>query len=152
MAYTEVKLRNSKKYYYRVISIRNKDKISKKRLYLGADLSNKELKEKEKQADIDLKKLHNPALNKLKPKIIKILKKNGIKKASIFGSYARGDQKKNSDLDILIEPTEHMGLIDFSGLKIELEDELGKKVDLITYDYIHPLLKENILNSEVKII
>lgn len=152
MVYTEVKLRNSKKYYYRVISIRKKDKISKKRIYLGVDLSNKKIKEKENQADAELKKLHNPALNKIKPKIIKILKKNGIKKAGIFGSYARGDQKKNSDVDILIEPTEHMGLIDFSGLKIELEERLRKKVDLITYKYIHPSLKENILNSEVKII
>jgi hypothetical protein len=43
MAYTEIRNINSKKYYYRVISIRKGKKISKKRIYLGYDLSNSEL-------------------------------------------------------------------------------------------------------------
>ncbi len=149
MTYTEIKTRINKKYYYRVISIRNKDKISKKRIYLGVNLSKEELNEKEKQADLKLKK--NKALEKIKPEIIKILKGNKIKKAGIFGSYARGDQKKNSDIDILIEPYEGMGL-KFVGLQQELSDKLGKKVDLVTYKYIHPRLKDRILSDEVKIL
>ena len=90
-------------------------------------------------------------LEKLKPKIVKILKDNGIKKAGIFGSFVRGEQKKGSDIDVLIEPTKGMGL-EFIGIKLELEDELGKKVDLITYNGIHPLLKNKILREEVRII
>ncbi len=90
-------------------------------------------------------------LRRLKPKIIRILKKHGIKKAGIFGSYARGDNKKKSDIDILIQPRKGMGF-EFFGLQIELEEKLGRKVDLVTYKSIHPYLKERILNDEVKII
>ena len=88
----------------------------------------------------------------MKKKIRKILKKCGIVRAGIFGSYARGEQKKNSDVDILIQPTKDMSLLDFVHVKHELEDILGKKVDLVSYKYIHPYLKEKILESEVNII
>ena len=45
-----------------------------------------------------------------------------------------------------------MSLLDISGIKIELEESLGKKVDVVSYKYIHPYLKKRILKSEVKII
>ena len=91
-------------------------------------------------------------LNKLVPKIVKILKSHGIKKAGVFGSYARGENKKKSDIDILIQPTVDMSLLDFVEVKQELEDNLGHKVDLISYNGIHPLIKDRILSEEVKII
>lgn len=87
----------------------------------------------------------------IKKKIIKILKKNKIKKAGIFGSYARGEQTKNSDIDILIEPTRGMGL-DFIGVKLEIEDKLKSKVDFISYKTIHPRLRKQILEEEIRII
>ena len=89
---------------------------------------------------------------KIKKIIAETLQKHRIKKAGLFGSYVRGEQKKNSDIDILIEPTKDMSLLDLSGLKIELEKALSKKVDLVSYKYIHPYLKERILRSEVNII
>lgn len=88
---------------------------------------------------------------KLKKKIVKILKKHRIKKAGIFGSYARGEQKKKSDIDILIQPPKGLGF-GLAGIEIELEEKLGKKVDLITYKWISPYLKEYILADEVRII
>lgn len=90
-------------------------------------------------------------INKIKKPIIEILKKHGVKKASIFGSYARGEEKKNSDIDVLIQPTKGMGL-EFVGIKIELEDKLGRKIDLISYKGINPHLKKYILKDEVRII
>ncbi|MBS3078789.1 nucleotidyltransferase family protein [Candidatus Pacearchaeota archaeon] len=90
-------------------------------------------------------------IEKLKPKIIEILRKKGIKKAGIFGSYARGEQKEGSDIDILIEPVEGMGL-KFVGLNLELEKELGIKVDLISYNGINTHLKKYILSDEIRII
>lgn len=90
-------------------------------------------------------------INEIKDKIRNILKKNKVIKAGIFGSYARGDQTENSDVDILIDPPNKMGL-GFIGLKIELEKELGKKVDLITYKSINRHLKRYILKDEVNII
>jgi len=153
MVYTEIKERNGKRYYYRVRSIRDGKKFKKERIYLGKDLSKEKLSIKEGTADDKLTvKKNSIALDKIVPKIRQILKKNKIKRAGIFGSYARGDFKKNSDIDILIMPPKDMSLLDISGIKIELEDNLNKKVDLVSYNYIHPSLKENILKSEVKII
>lgn len=155
MTYTEIKERNRKKYYYRVLSVRNGRKISKKRKYLGVNLSKNKLFEKETEADDELilanKKKKKNILEQIKPKIIKILKKNKIKRAGIFGSYARGENKKNSDIDILIKPTKNMGF-EFAGLEIQLSKALKKKVDLVSYDGISPYLKNKILSQEVKII
>ena len=87
----------------------------------------------------------------MKKKIVKILKKNKVVRAGIFGSYARGEQDENSDIDILVEPPRGIGF-GFVGIQFELEDELKRKVDLLTYRAVHPLLKEQILNDEIKII
>ena len=91
------------------------------------------------------------SIKKLKEKIIPILKKNKVKKAGIFGSYALGKQKKNSDVDILVELDSNLSLLDVIGIKIELEKVLRKKVDLVEYETIRPELKEIILKEEVSI-
>lgn len=92
-------------------------------------------------------------INKIKPKITKILKKHGIVRAGIFGSYARGEQKKNSDVDILIEVRgRDFSLLDLIGIENELKKSLKKKVDLLTYAGINHLLKKRILGEEVRII
>jgi len=92
-------------------------------------------------------------LKRLKPKIIKILKRHDVKRAGIFGSYARGEQKKNSDIDILIEvANKKFSLLDQAGLEIELEKNLRKKVEILTYNGINPLLKDRILKEELRII
>jgi len=92
------------------------------------------------------------SIQDIKNKIMPILKKNGVKRAAIFGSYARGEEKKRSDIDILIKYRyDNKSLLDLAGLHIELEEKLKKKVDILTYDSIHPLLKDIIL-SEQKLI
>jgi len=83
-------------------------------------------------------------------KIVQILKKHKVRKAGIFGSYARGESKRNSDVDILVDFDG--SLIKLAGLELELEKSLGKKVDLLTYNGINPLLKEIILKEEARII
>jgi predicted nucleotidyltransferase len=152
MVFTEIKERNRNKYYYRVLSLRKENKTRKIRKYLGKNLSKNILKEIENVADKELL-VNRPdkRLKKLKNKIISILKKNMIKRAGIFGSYARGEQRRDSDIDILIEPRKGMGF-GFAGLEIQLSKALKKKVDLVSYNGISPYLKERILNEEVKIL
>jgi len=156
MVYTEIKTRSSKKYYYRVKSIRNGKIISKQREYLGANLSKEKLLQKEKEADKRLIKTKHKKIiqeiEKIKQKVIKILKKNKIKRAGIFGSYARGEQNKNSDIDILADIPKNINLFDFVGIKLELEDNLGKKIDLVEYKAVKPMIKERILNEEIRIL
>ena len=98
--------------------------------------------------------MKNRSIEKIKSKIVKILKKHGIVRAGIFGSYAKGEQKKNSDVDILIEVDKNrkFSLLDFVGLKLELEDVLKKKVDLVEYSVIKKRIRNQILNDEVKVI
>lgn len=91
-------------------------------------------------------------INRIKKPIVEVLKRHGVKKAGIFGSYARGEEKKNSDIDILIEPTREMSLFDIVRIELELKKRLKKRVDLLTYNGINHLLKKIILNEEVKII
>jgi len=152
MTYTEIKETNGRKYFYRVRSIRNGKKFTKQRIYLGKDLSKEELATKEVEANNKLnseKKLRT--LNELIPKIREILKKNNVKKAGVFGSYVRGEEKKDSDIDILIEPPKGIGF-EFAGIQLELEDKLKRKIDLITYKYISPYLKDKILKEEIRIL
>jgi predicted nucleotidyltransferase len=119
---------------------------------LGANLSEQKLSQKEIQADKKLLEDQiNKALKEIIPQIIMILKKDKIKRAGIFGSYARGEQKRNSDIDILIQPTKNTGF-GFAGIEIELEKKLKKKVDLVSYNGISPYLKDQILSQEVRII
>lgn len=156
MAFTEVRSINGRKYYYRVISVRNGNKVSKNRRYLGTGLSNLEIIEKEKEADKKMlteKIKPDKEIEKIKAKIAKVLKKHKVTKAGIFGSYSRGEQKKDSDIDIAVEINdENMSLLGFIGLKLKLEDALGKKVDLVEYSVIKPLIKDSILKEEVRII
>jgi len=90
-------------------------------------------------------------LEKLKQKILPLLKKFGVKRASIFGSFARGEAKEKSDIDILIEFDDGKSLLDLIRLEIELEKRLKRKVDLLTYRSLHPLIRKRILEEEVKI-
>ena len=83
---------------------------------------------------------------------IPILKKHNVVKAGIFGSYARGEEKKRSDVDILVRLKGRRNLLDVVKLERELKKILKKKVDLLTYDSIHPYLKDQILKEEVRII
>lgn len=67
-----------------------------------------------------------------KEQIVAILKSYGVLKASIFGSYARGEQTIDSDLDILVEYSPSTSLFNHFDLKTELENALGLKVDVVS--------------------
>ncbi len=87
----------------------------------------------------------------IKRQIASILKRQGVTKAALFGSAARGEMKKKSDIDILMEIPKGKSLLDIIRLEFQLEEKLGRKVDIIEYDAIKPLLRDIIL-SEQKII
>lgn len=91
-------------------------------------------------------------LEQIKKKVLPILQQAGVKRSSLFGSYVRGDQKKGSDIDILVELPKGKSLFDFIDLQLKLEEVLGRKVDLGEYSTIKPRLKPYILNDQVQII
>lgn len=84
-------------------------------------------------------------------KITSILARHGAKRISIFGSYARGEAKPDSDIDILVEFSERKSLLDIIGIEQELCDAVGMKVDLLTEKSISPYLIDRIKKQMVTI-
>jgi len=91
-------------------------------------------------------------IDKFKDIILEILKKHEVKKASLFGSTVREEMTEDSDIDILVEFQGTKSLLDLARLKIELEEVLKCRVDVLTYNSLHPLLEKQILSEQVEIL
>jgi predicted nucleotidyltransferase len=91
-------------------------------------------------------------IEEIRQKILPVLEKHNIKKAGLFGSFIRGEMREDSDIDILVEIEDNISLLDFVGIKLEIEDVLGRKVDLVEYSTIKPLLKDRIIKEQVGIL
>jgi len=91
-------------------------------------------------------------IEEIKDKIVPVLKRHDVVRAALFGSFVRGEAKKGSDIDILVEFKGEKSLLDLVALKLELEDLLGREVDVLTYNSIHPFIRETILKEQVAIL
>ena len=67
-----------------------------------------------------------------------VIQRHGVASLWIFGSHARGDSHPNSDIDLLVEFSSPPGFDNFMGLKLELEDRLGVKVDILSRSACNP--------------
>lgn len=77
-------------------------------------------------------------------------RKYGVRKIGVFGSFARGEGKEGSDVDILVEFDEGYKTFDnYMELKFFLEEQYGRSVDLVTFKALKPQLKESILQDVV---
>lgn len=93
----------------------------------------------------------HPDISYIKGKFLPELKKAGVLKSAIFGSFARGEAGQDSDVDVLVELPEDRTMFDLMDLQERLESALNKKVDLITYRSLHHLLRDRILKEQVQI-
>ena len=91
-------------------------------------------------------------IEEIKERILPVLRHYDVVRAAIFGSFVRGDNKEGSDIDLLVEFKGEKSLLDLAGLKISLEELLKMEVDVLTYNSLHPLLKERILNEQEVIL
>jgi len=91
-------------------------------------------------------------IQEIKNRILPILKKYGVKKASLFGSVVREEQTERSDIDLLVELPETASLLELASLKLDLEEILQRKVDVLTFDSLHPLLKDRILHEQEAVL
>ena len=90
------------------------------------------------------KPVKNNSLSEIKGAIRPILLRYHVKKALIFGSFARREQHEDSDLDILVQfDYSKMDGLDYMRLWKELDEKLRLKVDLVSWAYVNPLVKEN---------
>jgi hypothetical protein len=92
------------------------------------------------------------SLQQLRNILVPILKQYGVRRAGIFGSTARSEAKTTSDIDILIDMRRGASLLDLAGLKVDLEDAVGRTVDIVEYKMIKPEIRKQVLSEEVAIL
>jgi len=93
----------------------------------------------------------NPTLAQAKRRMLPILKRHEVVRAAVFGSFAHGTARKNSDLDVLVELPRSKSLLDLAALKSDLEEAVGRRVDVVTPRALHPKLRRRILAERVVI-
>jgi predicted nucleotidyltransferase len=76
--------------------------------------------------------------------ILRIAAQHGARNVRVFGSVARGDDRADSDLDLLVEMEDGRSLLDLVGLEQQLEDLLGRDVDVLTDASLDPALRRRI--------
>jgi predicted nucleotidyltransferase len=86
-----------------------------------------------------------PSVAELRPELLRVTQKYGVRNVRIFGSFARGEQRTTSDVDLLVDLPDGMTLFDLSGLKIDSEEAVKKRVDLVPDRSIKPALRDSIL-------
>ena len=79
----------------------------------------------------------------------KILADFGVERIGIFGSFARNEETKKSDIDILVEFNQSIDFFDFIDLEDKLSKILKRKVDLVTRKALKPAMKQQILKDVV---
>ena len=81
--------------------------------------------------------------------ILRIAREHGAHNVRVFGSFARGEANDNSDLDLLVEMDQHASLLDRIALIQDLEDLLGRSVDVVNERALHWTLRDSILREGV---
>lgn len=76
-------------------------------------------------------------------------KKYGVREIGIFGSYVRGEQKKKSDLDVLVDIDNSISLLDFVNMENYLSEIVGMKIDLVMKDALKPRIGKQILKEVI---
>ena len=89
----------------------------------------------------------NSVLKSKRPDIIRITSAHGAKNVRVFGSVARGQQRRGSDLDLLVQLESGHSLLDLIAIKQDLEDLLGCRVDVVTEAALSPYIREQVLRE-----
>ena len=99
-----------------------------------------------------MQKRPSAIIDKMANKIKPILKRNGVLKAALFGSIIRGQETETSDIDILVNYDEGVTLLDVASLQFELEQLLGRKVDLVSEKFLHRRIRDRVNEEQIKIL
>ena len=88
-------------------------------------------------------------LNNIRNGVTELGKMYGAERIYLFGSYARGDAKSDSDIDFRIDKGNIRGLFKLAGLQMALEKKFGRKVDLLTTDSLDQKFLKSISDEEI---
>lgn len=90
-------------------------------------------------------------IDEIKSIVAPIAAAHQVSRIYLFGSYARGNADANSDIDLRVDKGQLKGLFSLGALYADLEDSLGKKLDLLTTGSLDPKFLQSIANEEVLI-
>jgi predicted nucleotidyltransferase len=91
-------------------------------------------------------------VNEIRTKALSLFLRRGVVRAGIFGSVARGNATEASDVDFLVEFEPGRTLVDLAGLRLDLSEALGRRVDVATPGSLHPKLRDRILGEVVPVL
>ena len=91
----------------------------------------------------------NALLESKRQDMLDLARSYGITRVRVFGSMARGDATNASDIDLLVDIGEKTSGFGLGGLLMDLQDMLGRRVDLVTEQALHPAIRERILREAV---
>ena len=91
------------------------------------------------------------SLAEKREEILKVAASHGAKNLKVFGSFARGEERPDSDIDLLVEMAPDRSLLDIIAIKNALEDITHRKVDVVTEKALSPYLRDKILQDAVSI-
>ena len=86
-------------------------------------------------------------LTSKRDEIIRLATTHGARNLRLFGSVARGEDRADSDVDLLVDMDPGRSLLDLVALGQDLEDLLHRKVDVLTAVSVHPALRDRILSE-----
>ena len=86
-------------------------------------------------------------LQKQRPQILQLAVRHGAKRVRVFGSIIRGTATESSDIDLLVAFEPDRSLLDLIGFKQDLQDLLGRPVDVVSEGGLSPYLKDRILQE-----
>jgi hypothetical protein len=95
------------------------------------------------------KETMNSQLTQKRDEIIGIASKYDIHNIRVFGSTARGDDKKNSDIDLLVDIEEGKDLFDLGAFSFDIEALLHKNIDVVTENAPHQKIRDTVLKEAV---
>ena len=90
-------------------------------------------------------------VQQIRKKTTPIFRAYDVQFAGLFGSYARGEQSRTSDVDIVVALPRPTGFIRFIGLENDLSRALHKKVDLVSSQALHPRIRPKVL-QDIKLL
>jgi len=86
-------------------------------------------------------------LRRKRPEILRIAERHGARNLRLFGSVSRGDADERSDIDLLVDLDPGRTLLDHAALVLELEELLGRKVDVATERGLRPTVRQRVLSE-----
>lgn len=88
-------------------------------------------------------------LGRKRGRILAIAAQHGARKVRVFGSVARDEARPDSDVDFLVELEEGRSLFDHAALLLDLQELIGRRVDVVTPGGLHPRMRARVLREAV---